>query len=132
MDPRSNSTNLQKGSESVVYSSFKYCFSSSSPASSSRTFSLHGHIQITGIFLSRIRPCSSTRERRTTIRGTRPLQRSWASPRLAPRRRAGCGNLSPSRSVVTEFKEILPKYKDPDSGRSLGVSPSQYPPARSA
>lgn len=64
--------------------------------------------------------------------GTWPPPRRWASPRLAPRQRASCGNLSPSRSLVTEFKEILPKYKDPGSGRSLGVSRSQYPPARSA
>lgn len=44
--------------------------------------------------------------------------------------RAGGGNLPPSPSSLTEFKEILPKYKDPDSGRSLGVSPSQYAPSR--
>lgn len=48
---------------------------------------------------------------------------------LSPNR-AGGGNLPSSPSSLTEFKEILPKYKDPDSGRSLGVSPSQYAPAR--
>lgn len=49
-------------------------------------------------------------------RGTRQLQTRWAGPPPRLRRRAGSGNLSPSRSLVTEFKEILPKYKDPDRG----------------
>lgn len=88
MDPRSNSTNLQKGSEWVVYSFFKYCFSSSSSAASSHTFSFHGHIQIISIFLSQVSPCSSTRERRSTIRARgrcRESGRALASPPPASR-----------------------------------------------
>lgn len=34
----------------------------------------------------------------------------------SPGRRAGCGNLPPSPSLRTEFKEMLPKYKDPARG----------------
>lgn len=133
MEPRSNSTNLQNGLEWLVYSSLQIMLFSSSSASSSHTFSFHGHIQIIGIFLSQVGPFSSTREARRAA-GHTQLQGKVGepSPRLASRPRAGGGNLPPSRSSVTEFKEILPKYKDPDSGRSLGASRSQYPPARSA
>lgn len=35
----------------------------------------------------------------------------------------------PSPRFATELKEILQKYRDPGSGRSLRVPRSQYPPA---
>lgn len=37
-----------------------------------------------------------------------------------------CGNLFPSPAFATELEEIVQKSRDPDSGRSLRVSCSQY------
>lgn len=127
--PTSNSSGLQRGLGPRVYSSLPSMLFLIPSASSSRTFSCHGHSPRTGIFFRQVGPRSRTREGRAGV-GARGRCGRWAG-RAEPSR-AGCGNLSPSPSLVTEFKEILPKYKDPDSGRSLGVSPSQYPLARFA
>lgn len=133
MQPRSNSTNLQNGLEWLVYSSLRIML-----------FLILFCLLQSHVLFSRSQPgnwhfpqpsgsvCLHEGSEEGSQAHAAAEKVGEPSPRLASRRRAGAGNLPPSRSSVTEFKEILPKYKDPDSGRSLGVSRSQYPPARSA
>lgn len=127
MEPRSNSTNLQNGLEWLVYSPpqimlFPILFG----LLQSRVFFSRSHPDHWHFPPGQVREGSEEGGRAHAAAGT------VGEPRAAPRPATGGGNLSPPRSSVTEFKEILPKYKDPGSGRSLGAWRSQYPPARSA
>lgn len=99
--------------ECLVYSSLQIMLFLLFCLLRSHTLSFHGHIQITGIFLSLVSPFPPRRKRRAQSGHTAAAQ-EMGEPPSRLRGRAGYGNLSPSRSLVTEFKEILPKYKDPD------------------
>jgi hypothetical protein len=89
MDPRSNSTSLQKGSEWLVILRLQKCLSSSS-ASASRTFAFHGHIHIVGIFLGQVSPFSSRGSRGTRWgRGAAAGTLGEPSPRRAGEPAAG-------------------------------------------
>lgn len=84
MDPRSNSTNLQKGLEWVVYSFFKYCFFPSSSAASSHTFSFSRSHPGNWHFPQPSKSVFLHHRKEEYNQGTRLLQKKWASPRLAP------------------------------------------------